>query len=328
MKKNQSKIAGGIARAEKLSSERRSEIARKGAIAKHTLHKPLEAIRKGNFKEDFGFDVECYVLNDEKKTAVMNQRGMATALGIKNTSGVALTSFIRTRAIANTSLGEQLLRKINKPLIFKGLSVGVNMPPPRPANGFDVTLLIDICKAVVEARNQGSLPNTYNDVALQAEVILGATAKLGIQTLVYKLAGYDASKETVIAAFKAFVRDEAKKYEKEFPAELYIEWARLYKITPPVHGRKSWKNRHLTVDHVYHPLAQSDGKLLTLLRESKESDGGNKKLFQFLNEVGARALRIHLGRILEMAESSPDKATYEAKIADRFGGQQRIKFDT
>jgi hypothetical protein len=48
-------------------------------------------------------------------------------------------------------------------------------------------------------------------------------------------------------------------------------------------------------------------------------------LFQFLNEIGARALRSQLGRMLEMAESSPDKFTYENKIAERFGGQKELE---
>ena len=48
----------------------------------------------------------------------------------------------------------------------------------------------------------------------------------------------------------------------------------------------------------------------------------SKKLFQFLNDIGARALRIQLGRVLEMAEDSPDRGTYERKITQRFGDQQ------
>jgi hypothetical protein len=44
------------------------------------------------------------------------------------------------------------------------------------------------------------------------------------------------------------------------------------------------------------------------LRALKASDGDEKKkLFQFLNEIGARALRIQLGRVLEMAESSANR---------------------
>jgi hypothetical protein len=81
--------------------------------------------------------------------------------------------------------------------------------------------------------------------------------------------------------------------------------------------------KFLTVNHVYYPLAKSNGKLLALLRANKAKGGDRqKKLFQFLNDIGARALRMQLGRVLEMAESSPDKYEYERKIAQRFGGQQ------
>lgn len=312
---------GGAARAAKLTPEQRSEIARNAARAKHALHKPLVAIKKGNFKEDFGFDAECYVLNDERKTAVMSQRGMAEALGL-GYGGSRLPTYVKGKTISKY-LGHEIAQKLENPIIFQPVSLGKNVQPTVQTNGYDVTILIDICRAVIQAKEAGERVNI--NVVAQANIILGATAKLGIQTLVYKLAGYDATKDEVIAAFKAFVQEEAKKYEKEFPPELYVEWARLYQIVPPVRG-KSWKNKHLTVDHVYYPLAKSNGKLLTLLRESKESDGGNKKLFQFLNEVGTRALRMHLGRILEMAESSPDKATYEAKIIDRFGGQRGLDF--
>jgi hypothetical protein len=38
----------------------------------------------------------------------------------------------------------------------------------------------------------------------------------------------------------------------------------------------------------------------------------------------ARALRMHLGRVLEMAESSPDKRSHEQKINDRLGIEQQL----
>jgi hypothetical protein len=34
---------------------------------------------------------------------------------------------------------------------------------------------------------------------------------------------------------------------------------------------------------------------------------------------------MHMGRVLEMAESSTDKFEYENKIADRFGGQKELE---
>jgi hypothetical protein len=111
------------------------------------------------------------------------------------------------------------------------------------------------------------------------------------------------------------VQEEAKKYEPEFPNELYLQWHRLYDLAVPVRG-KPWLFKSLTVRHIYYPLAQSSGKLYELLKALKAKDGDRaKKLFQFLNDIGARALRIQLGRVLEMAESSSDKYGYQDRGA-------------
>ena len=119
--------------------------------------------------------------------------------------------------------------------------------------------------------------------------------------------------------------EEAKKYEPEFPNELYSQWHRLYELAVLERGRP-WPFKFLTVNHIYYPLAKSNGKLLTLLRANKAKGGDRqKKLFQFRNEIGARALRMQLGRVLEMAESSPSKFEYKRKIAERFGGQQSFE---
>jgi hypothetical protein len=93
------------------------------------------------------------------------------------------------------------------------------------------------------------------------------------------------------------------------------EWYRLHKI-PELERGKPWHFKYRTVNHVYYPLAQSSGKIFDLLRAHK-TRGGNraKKLFQFLNIIGARGLGRHLGRVLEMAESSADKTEYETKFS-------------
>lgn len=265
------------------------------------------------------------MLNDSKKTAVMSQRGMAAALGLSSSSGTALKSLVQSKAISGTSVGAEIAEKFDNPLIFKDSTVGGKLGQPRPVHGHDVTLLIDICNAVAEARRAGTLAPSQARLADQAAVLLSASAKSGIQNLVYRLAGYDATKEEVISAFKAFVQAEAKKYESEFPVELYLEWARLYGHRP----QRSWKDMHLTINHVYYPLAKSDGKLLGLLRDAKNSSGDrNAKLFQFLSLVGARALRFQLGRIFDVAQNSATSEIYEQEVAKRFGGQQLFSFSS
>ena len=314
------KAIGGKARAAKLTPVERREIARKAAIARWGF----KANHKGNFKEEFGVDVDCYVLDDQGKTPVISKRGMAQAIGFSK-RGDRLVGFVNSKNMEGY-IGRELRQKIENPIIFQRKHAAADNPIGDEAHGYDATILIDICNAIVSANKDGKLTGSrYNKMVEQAQIILSASAKSGIRNLVYALAGYSPSTQEVIEAFKAYVLEEAKKYEKEFPMELYAEWQRLYNITPPQRG-KNWKEMHLTVDHIYYPLAKSNGKLLGLLRSAKISGGDrNKKLFQFLNEVGARALRMQLGRVLEMAESSPDRKTYEGKIIERFGGQ--LSFD-
>ncbi|MHC5150403.1 P63C domain-containing protein [Stenotrophomonas rhizophila] len=319
MAKDETKVAGGRARAQALSPERKKEIAAKGAAARWG-GKPLQATHKGNFNEEFGIDVECYVLDDKLKTAVITQRGMAPALGLSGGSGGRIIEFVQSATIA-PYIGRELREKLENPIIFQIVSVVGSAT----AHGYDVTLLIDLCKTIIQAEADGRLKHArYKNIVRQAHVVLAASAKAGIKGLVYALSGYDATKEEVIAAFKAYVMDEAKKYEREFPPELYDQWYRLYGM-PVLERGKPWHFKGLTVKHIYYPLAKSNGKILELLRANKANgDDRKKKLFQFLNEVGARALRMQIGRVLEMSESSKTRVEYENKIAERFGGQQEL----
>lgn len=187
--------------------------------------------------------------------------------------------------------------------------------------GFDVTLLIDVCKAIAAAEADGKLTPNQANIAKQARIIVNASAKAGIKGLVYALAGYDATKEEVIAAFKFYVRAEARDYEKEFPDQLYEEWYRLYQLPKPERS-KPWKFRHLTVDQVYRPLAKSNGKILELTRLQRDSSNARwKKLHQFLSEIGVKALRTQLGQLLGIARISKSKEEYERHFQTLFGEQ-------
>ena len=309
---------GGQARAKNLSAEERKDIARKAAQFRH-----LKALYKGNFKEDFGFDVECYVLNNDDRTPVISQRGMAAALGFSVTAGGSrFISFTKGKSISQY-LGPELIEKIQKPLVFQSSLDG----PEVEVNGYDVTILIDICKAVNKAEIEGAFKTSQHEIAKHASVITTACAKSGIRELVYKIVGMNSTKEQFLIAFKRFVQEEAKRYESEFPVELYGEWTRLYQIQMPERGWP-WKFKVLTIDHVYTPLAKSNGRVLKLLRNQKHETGeNNKKLFQFLSDIGTKALRFQLGRVLEMAESSKTREEYEKKIVERFGGQMSLDFE-
>lgn len=318
------KAKGAKVLAEMMTPEQRKERAKKAAIARWGV-KPPRAIHKGNFKEDFGFDVECYVLNDEHKTAVISQRGMGAALSFSSQGGGRLPRFISGKNIS-PYLGLEIKEKLKNPIVFQGLDTVSGKPSGKKLHGFDVALLIDVCKAIVAAEADTKLTKNQEKIAQQAHVILNASAKAGIKGLVYALAGYDATKEEVITAFKLYVREEARRYEKEFPGQLYEEWYRLYKLPKPERNHP-WKFKHLTVDQVYAPLAKSNGKIHELVVAQKAASGErSKRLHQFLAEVGVKALRTHLGQLLGIAQVSKNQYEYEKNISNIFGGQRMFDF--
>jgi P63C domain len=318
--KDQAKVAAANARAKSLSAARRREIA-EIASAKR-WGKTYTTSHSGNFLADFGVDVECYVLDDPSKTAVISQRGMGQAIGFSK-RGSRLRVFVNSNAM-DGYIGRELREKIENPLVFqhKGAAAGT---PLATAHGYDATILIDLCNSILAARAEGKLKGPrYDRMIEQAQIVISASAKSGIKNLIYAIAGYSPAFDEVIAAFKHYVQEEAKKYEKEFPNELYQAWYRLYGISVPERG-KPWQFKYLTVNHIYYPLANSQGKLLELLRMIKAAYGKRKAyLFQFLNLIGARALRMHMGRVLEMAESSETAEEYEGKILARFGGEKQL----
>jgi P63C domain len=316
---------GGEARANKLSPERRKEIARAAIQARWEKagKSPLpRATHKGNFKEDFGIDVDCYVLNDDAKTAVISQRGMGQALGLGRV-GSRLPRFVRGKAISKF-VGPELREKLEQPLIFQAQVGGPETLSQ--VHGYDVTILIDLCKAITKAESEKQLLPQQANVAKQAHIILNASAKAGIKGLVYALAGYNATREETITAFKLFVQQEAREYEREFPDQLYAEWYRLYNLPKPERNRP-WKFMHLTVDQVYRPLAKSNGKILQLTKEQRENSNARwKKLHQFLSEIGIKALRTHLGQLLGIARISKSSRDYETYFKTLFGDQFEIRF--
>jgi hypothetical protein len=278
------------------------------------------ATHKGNMQQDLGIDVDCYVLNDATRTAVISQTGMAKAIGLSE-RGNALPRFLASQAMAD-AISAELREKLGNPIKFQWASVSAGVPAA-DVNGYEAGVLIDLCRAIVAAK--GSLKSGQKKLASHAAIVIGASAKQGIRDLVYAVAGFNQTSDQVIQAFKVYVQEEAKKYEPEFPESLYEQWFRLYEI--PVHPGRGWpwQFKHLTVRHVYWPLAKSNGKILELIRALKAGKGDQKiKLFQFLNTVGARALRIHIGRLLEMSETSNSRSDYENKVAARFGGQQEL----
>lgn len=191
---------------------------------------------------------------------------MAQLLGIGDV-GKTIDELLKTQYMSEFS-DRELRAKIDNPLVFQysGQSKNINN-----AHGFDITVIVDIGKALIDAKNAGALPTSRTHSANAAQKLINASAKSGIKGVGYALAGYRPEVQEVIDAFKAFVREEARQYEKEFPDELYEEWYRLYGLNRPEKGRPI-RFGQLTNMQIYVPLAKSKGKILDQIRASRRYD--------------------------------------------------------
>ena len=307
---------GGFQRAKVLSSETRRDIASKAATARWEKQKILLDPNRMPSAEYQGelligdISVKCYVLDDGRR--LIHKRGMAKALGVKHEAGNAFSRTMATKGIG-AALGEKLKEKINNPILFKTEGL-------EPAHGYEAIELVEICNAIMQARADKQLAPSQKFLADQAEIIVRACAKVGITALVDEATGFiaDKRKDEYRKLFKEFIREECRKWEKEFPDQFFDMLYRLYGLKR--RDPKSVKHPRffslLIRKYIYYPLANSNGAILAELDEKNPVvyfGGGRKhRLHQFLtDEIGLPAFKAHLWQVIGIGNSVTDRASFE-----------------
>ncbi|MFA5964643.1 MAG: P63C domain-containing protein [Sphingomonas sp.] len=305
-------VRGGLARAEKLTTEERREIAQKAANARWDRIKALDQIpsaETAGLLKIGDVELEVYVLGDKRR--VISKRAMAKALRLKSQGGNA---FMRTmtRKSLSSVVNEVLWNKIENPISFYGIR-------GESCDGFDAETLIEVCDILIEARNQNKLPASQLFLAMQSEFIVRSAAKIGIIALVDEATGYtDKSLDEYRKLFDKFVRSELRQWEKEFPDKFFSMIYRLYglKRQKPDSTRHPQFFGNFIRKFVYYPLANSNGAILEKLELKNPvvySGGGRRhKFFQYLSdEIGLDTFKQHLWQVVGIGEASTDKVNFE-----------------
>jgi len=95
--------------------------------------------------------------------------------------GERLVSFVNSQAMEKF-IGRELREKIEKPIIFQPKQSAATNTISERAHGYDATILIDLCQAIIQAKNAGKLKSSrYEKMLQQAEILLSASAKNGIR---------------------------------------------------------------------------------------------------------------------------------------------------
>lgn len=305
---------GGKARADKLSSDERSEIASQAARARWAEAATLpKATHMGTLKIGDA-EIPCAVLSDG--TRLLTQEGFLGALGRSTkpkgrsqqvTDG--LPPFLATRSLKPLITDEIISSTV--PVSFITTKGG-------KALGFKAELLPKVCDLFLEARGLGLLTTQQMPIAESSEMLVRALAKVGIVALVDEATGFqtERDRDELHRLLSIYLVEERLAWAKRFPDEFYRQVYRLKGWKWPVGKAKTPLLGHITNDIVYERLP--DG-VLSKLRElnptQEETKRRRHKHHQFLSaDVGQPDLRDHILQILPIMKISKDWRTFKQHL--------------
>jgi hypothetical protein len=225
--KDESKVAGGLARAEKLTPEQRSEIGRLGAAAKWGIPRAdhVGEIQIG----DMHFP--CSVLSDG--TRILTQTDFMEGMGMYYSGWVA-QSKAKNESYADTP--HFLAFKSLGPFISKHLgdlrSITVKYRTKernRLAHGIKAEIIPKICEVWLDADKEGKLRSRQKQIAQKAEFIIRALAHTGIIALIDEATGYQEVRDrhALQEILDKYLRKEFAAWAKCFPEAFYRHIFRL-----------------------------------------------------------------------------------------------------
>ena len=163
-------------------------------------------------------EIPCYVLENEARVLV--QRGVATGMGMSSGSGARIGRFASAKNI-NSFLNNEIRAVIDNPIKFS--------TPKGIAHGYPASLLVDLCNAVLAAREAGALQKQQAHIAQRCEVLIRGFATVGIIALVDEATGYQRIREerALASILEQWITKEHERWTRTFPYEFYKEIFRL-----------------------------------------------------------------------------------------------------
>lgn len=277
-----------------------------------------------------GLKIPCYVLEDG--TRVLSTTGMQKSLGVIDNE-----PYQRSSGRLNEILDSQAVKPhLEKDKDTSKYSPIVCLKGKQKITAYKATLLPDICEAILKARDSGMiLGKRQKIVALQAEIIIRALAKVGIIALVDEATGYqyDREKDELQKILKFYISEELLPWQKTFPDVFYTEIFRLngwdftvinIRKRPGVIG--TWTNKV-----IYEQLPR--GVLQELKRKTPKTPAGHyrARFFQSLTQdIGSPHLQNQLNSVIAVMQISDTWKQFLSnfnKMVDRRKGQLELRFE-
>lgn len=293
----------------------------------------MEETRKVQYKGELdlgGVKIPCYVLDNGMR--VLSGRGLQEALKMvdgdnaKKMDGTRLARYLSQKSLNPFIIRHERLAHVEPIICYDGIS---------KINGYEATVLADICDVFLEARKHIPLGERQSIIAEQCEILMRGFARVGITALVDEATGYqyDRKKDELQKILKAYISEELLPWQKRFPDLFYKELFRLNGWDYTVNGIKKrpgvigkWTNII-----IYDELPR--GVLDELKKRTPKSPSGNRtaRYHQSLTtDVGEPNLDRQIGKVITLFQISDTMAQFWAnfqKVKMRQSGQLEIPFD-
>lgn len=323
---------GGKARASVLTPDERSSIARTAALARWSdrpsdkqasdspgkptktrklalveVPEPRMPIALFPGKLTMGAaEFAVYVLDNGKR--VMAQREVVRVLTGRRESG-KLASY----------LNQQNLKPYVDADDISSQTLQFSIPGTQyTGNGYEATLLLDICDAYLRARDDKTLTPNQLDIAKQAEIITRACAKVGIIALIDEATGYEAfkKKRDLQLKLQAFIAEDLQEWALMFPQEFWFELARLEGIHYSPRSRPLRWGKYIMA-FVYDAI-DGNGEVGRELRKKNPDPHFKQNHHQWLKEFGRSKVHDQVERVTTIMKLCDDMDDFRQKFARVF----------
>ena len=275
-----------------------------------------------------GVEISCFVLEDE--TRVLTQSSMFSGLGlarrglVTSESGAQLPRFAASKSI-NPFINKDLMDGLTTPIVFK-----IN---GTTSYGFPATMLVDICDAVLSAREAGMLNWQQRELANRCDLLIRGLAKVGIIALVDEATGYQRIREerALASILEKFIAKEVQPWTRTFPYEFYNEIFRLKDWAGPIGVKRPSVIGKYTNNIVYQRLAP--GVLEELKNKNPKLPQGTRRHKHhqwFTSEFGHPKLKEHLSGVMALMRIASSWRDFLKKLDvafPRYGHTKTIRFD-
>lgn len=326
---------GGYARANILTAEERTEIARQAALARWEQDDPgliPHATHVGTIKIG-DKEISCAVLENGKRLLTQETFLEAVGRARKARGGRGSVRLVDGREEGLPPfLSPNLLPFIDDEALRSATPIVFRTPRGAKAYGYEAALLPKVCEVYLRARDGKGLQANQEHLARAADILMRGLAHVGIIALVDEATGYQdyRARDELNRILEKYIAEELRPWTRHFPNDFFKEIYRLHgwQYKSGSAHRPQYVGK-LINELVYKRLPPGVLDKLRELNPMTEKGYRRHKHFQFLTEeTGDPHLDKQIASVMTLMRASDDKTMFNRLFERAFntGPHQLVMF--